>query len=97
MIYTHVAKGPAPQCESPLDLLPILSNTTSKTNSETTLIIPTPQENKSNLELIEPEAYISINRIDTEVEALDATPKLNKVRQFKYLYKALELVKKLLH
>ena len=22
MIYTHVAKGPAPQCQSPLDLLP---------------------------------------------------------------------------
>lgn len=56
MIYTHVAKGPAPQCESPLDLLEFSHETSSDSSSkiikESSIVLQLPQKEEPTLELV---------------------------------------------
>jgi len=63
MIYTHVAKGPAPQCESPLDVLPLISDTKEKISAtaisvEKKIIIPLPN----------PEAVSGLSLVETKIK-----------------------------
>ena len=98
MIYTHVAKGPAPQCESPLDLLPVLSNAKNKIKAELTLIVPAPKEIATSLELVEPEDPASGVTTNSEVEAIRATPPTKAIIRYSYFTRLLELIiKKCLH
>ncbi len=53
MIYTHVAKGPAPKCESPLDLLEFSSELKNKKEANNTSnLIQVPEDTGISLELV---------------------------------------------
>jgi hypothetical protein len=84
MIYTHVAKGPAPQCESPLDILPTPIQKKESTASSHSIVIPLPVAiNSPLLTLVEDEMQPANSHCEDEKPAHIRDPE--KLPQEKFI------------